>query len=242
VVLLAAFAWHEVHTEEPVIDLQLVVRNPFLAENAYNFIYGACVFGFFSFIPYYAVVQFGMGPAESGEILTPRSILMICMSTVASLFLIRRGYRWPMIGGMFFVVGSLFLLSRGITDLTIGSLHVNTFWLLAAEVGLAGIGMGLAAPSSNNAALDLLPGRAAVITGVRGMFRSTGGVLGIAVIVLCLEFSPDKAAGLRTIFLVLSGLLLVTLPITFAIPDTARGRHERQTAARPVAQESTASS
>jgi MFS family permease len=84
--------------------------------------------------------------------------------------------------------------------------------------------MGLLVPSSNNAGLDLLPERAAVISGVRGLFRSTGGVVGTAIIVLWLELSPDKAAGMRQIFTVLGLLMLATTPLVFLIPDAARDR------------------
>jgi MFS family permease len=118
----------------------------------------------------------------------------------------------------------MLLLSQGWTELTVGGLLLGTFPLLATEVALGGIGMGLAAPSSSNALLDLLPERAAVITGIRGVFRSTGGVIGTAFIVLALELSPDKAAGMRTIYGVLAFLLLTTVPLTFMIPDTARAR------------------
>ena len=91
-------------------------------------------------------------------------------------------------------------------------------------------GMGLSGPASNNAALDLVPEKAASITGIRGLFRSTGGVLGTALFVLVLELSPDKAAGLRSIFGVLSLILLATIPIVFLIPDTARERLQRDRA------------
>src|SRR5205823_5621574 len=97
--LLGLFVAHERRTPEPVIDLGLVRRNPFLAVNVYNFLFGAAAFGFFSFIPYFAVVQYGMGPAESGAILTPRSLMMMVTATLASLFVIRLGYRLPMIAG-----------------------------------------------------------------------------------------------------------------------------------------------
>jgi EmrB/QacA subfamily drug resistance transporter len=226
--LLAVFAWRELRTPEPILDLRLVLRRPFLAVNAYNFVFGATVFGFFTFIPYFVVVQYGMTTLESGAILTPRSIAMTTMSTVASLYLIRLGYRWPMLVGMAFIVGAMVLLSQGWSDVTLGGLHIGTFPLVATEVALGGIGMGLAAPSSSNALLDLLPERAAVVTGIRGMFRSTGGIIGTAFIVLALELSPDKAAGMRTVYGVLAVLLLTTIPLTLAIPDTARARRRKK--------------
>jgi MFS family permease len=101
-------------------------------------------------------------------------------------------------------------------------------------MALSGMGMGLLIPSSNNAGLDLLPKRAAVISGIRGLFNSTGGVIGTAVIVLWLALSPDKAAGLRTVFTVLGLLMLATTPLVFLIPD---GATERRRAEALAAQE-----
>jgi EmrB/QacA subfamily drug resistance transporter len=230
VALMAVFAWQELRIPEPILDLRLVLRGPFLAVNAYNFVFGATVFGFFTFIPYFVVVQYGMTTIESGAILTPRSIAMTATSAVASLYLIRLGYRWPMLAGMAFIVGAMVLLSQGWSDVTLGGVRIGTFPLVATEVALGGIGMGLAAPSSSNALLDLLPERAAVVTGIRGMFRSTGGIIGTAFIVLALELSPDKAAGMRTVYAVLAVLLLTTVPLTLAIPDTARARRRLKAA------------
>jgi MFS family permease len=144
--------------------------------------------------------------------------------------LLRYGYRRPMIAGLSLVVLTLFILSRGLERLSIGGFEVGPFLLLAAPVALSGIGLGLAGPASNNAALDLVPEKAASITGIRGLFRSTGGVLGTAIFVLVLELSPDKAAGLRSIFGVLSFVLLCTIPIVFLIPDAARERRQRERA------------
>jgi MFS family permease len=156
---------------------------------------------------------------------------MMITSTIAAMYLLRLGYRVPMLVGMACIVVTLLLLSQGWSGLTIGEVHVGTIPLLATEVALGGVGMGLAAPASNNAILDLLPERAAVVTGIRGVFRSTGGVIGTAAIVLALELSPDKAAGLRTIYGALAVLLLTTIPLTLLIPDTARVRRRKQLAA-----------
>src|SRR5579859_2883988 len=228
--LMAVFAWQELRAPEPILDLRLVFRGPFLAVNAYNFVFGATVFGFFTFVPYYVVTQYGMSTVESGAILTPRSLAMTATSTIASLYLIRLGYRWPMLAGMACIVVAMASLSQGWSEVWLGGVQIGTFPLVATEIALGGIGMGLAAPSSSNALLDLLPERAAVVTGIRGMFRSTGGIIGTAFIVLALELSPDKAAGMRTIYAVLAVLLLTTIPLTFAIPDTARARRRSKAA------------
>jgi EmrB/QacA subfamily drug resistance transporter len=219
---LAVFVWHERRVDDPVIDPRLVARHPFLAVNLYNFSYGACVWGFFSFIPYYAGVQFGMSTLESGAVLTPRSLAMMATAIVSSFLLLRFGYRRPMIVGGLLTASTLLMLSQGWTGLDLFGLHVGPFWLLGGQIALGGIGMGLSGPASNNAALDLVPGRAATVSGIRTFFRSSGGVVGTALIVLALELSPDKAAGLRQVFTVMAIGLLATIPLVLVMPDTGR--------------------
>ncbi|MFN8512886.1 MAG: MFS transporter [Thermomicrobiales bacterium] len=225
VVLLAFFLRHISRTEGALMDYRLVVRSPFLAANAYNFFFGAASFGFFSFVPYYAVVKFGLTTQQSGTVITPRALLMIATSTLASIFLIRLGYRLPMLVGMALVTTSLVLLGLGRTSVQIGGVTLEGFWLMAGIVAFSGVGMGLAAPASNNAALDLAPKQAAELTGLRSMFRMTGGVIGIAGVVTALSFFPDQGEGLARIFLVLAGILLLTVPLTLMIPDTAKAKH-----------------
>src|SRR3954452_7236095 len=93
---------------------------------------------------------------------------------------------------------------------------------MAMIVGVCGVGTGLVMPASNNAILDLMPERAGVISAMRGMCRSTGGIIGTAVIVVMLELSDDKAAGLRTMFTAYGLLLLLAIPLTCLIPDMQR--------------------
>jgi EmrB/QacA subfamily drug resistance transporter len=222
--LVAAFPRHIGRASDPVMDYTLVARRPFLAANLYNMVFGASVFGASSYIPTYAVSHFGMSALLSGSVNTPRAIAMIVTSIVASLWVIRTGYRAPMVAGVCLVSISLFLLGLGWTELHVGSFSLGGFWLLAPILAIGGVGMGLSSPSSNNAALDLAPDRAAALTGVRGMFRLTGGILSIAGIVLALTFFPDRGQGLVTIYGCLSVAVLVAVPLALSIPDTARAR------------------
>src|SRR5206468_10173591 len=119
---------------------------------------------------------------------------------------------------------TLLMLSQGWTGLDVLGVHVGPFWLLGGQIALGGIGMGLSGPASNNAALDLVPGRAATVSGIRTFFRSSGGVVGTAIIVLALELSPDKAGGLRQVFTVMAIGLLATIPLVLVMPDTGRQR------------------
>jgi hypothetical protein len=62
---------------------------------------------------------------------------------------------------------------------------------------LSGAGMGLLIPSSNNAGVDLLPERTAVVSSIRGLFHTTGGVIGTAIIVVWLELRAPNRRGQR---------------------------------------------
>jgi EmrB/QacA subfamily drug resistance transporter len=216
------FLRHIRRAADPVMDFRLVARQPFLATNLYNLFFGAVVFGVSAFIPSYAVSRYGLSPLLSGAVLTPRAIVMIVTSVMASLWLIRLGYRLPMLIGAGLVTLMLLLLASGWTELTLGPISLNGFWVLATVVAIGGAGLGLANPASNNASLDLAPDRAAALTGVRNMFRLTGGVTSVTLIVLVLTAFPDRAQGLSTIYGWLSLAMLVIVPLTFSIPDTAR--------------------
>jgi EmrB/QacA subfamily drug resistance transporter len=219
VVLAGLFLRHARLTPDAVMDYRLLAKSPFLAANIYNFVLGAVTMGFYSFVPYYAVVKYGLTPFESGAVLTPRAVLVVLVSTFTSFLLKRLGYRWPMLIGQALVAINLLLLGQGWTSATFGPVVLNGFWLMALIISLGGIGMGLANPSSNNAAIELAPEQAGAITGIRGTFRLAGGSIAISCIVLVLSFFQDQAAGMDLMFLVFTGLLVVSVPLVLMIPE-----------------------
>lgn len=221
-VMLVLFVRHENKTENPMIEIKLLSWRPLLATNVFNFFFGAVAFGFFLFIPYYAKIAYGMTPAQSGLLLTPRSVAMIITSTVVSFMLPRLRYRLPMISGLCFISLCLLLLSRGYYEATVGGIVIRELPLLMTMIAIGGFGMGMANPASNNAALDLMPERIATITGLRGMFRSVGGVFGTAGVVLALSAFTDKVIGLQQIYIWLAFILLSLIPVVFFIPDRVR--------------------
>jgi len=229
VILFVVFIWHEDKTDQPMIETKLLRWRPFLAVNIYNFIFGAVVWGLVSFIPYYATVGYGMTAVQEGLLLTPRSLVIIIVSAVTSLFIERFRYRKPMIIGLLLISLSLFLLSRGYHDITIFGVGFHNLLLLSLIVAIAGIGMGISNPAANNAALDILPEKVAVVAGMRAMFRVIGGVMGTTAVTLILSYFPDKAAGLQYIYLGFAVLQLLLIPVVFLIPDAARDRKKSST-------------
>ncbi|MDO8490900.1 MAG: MFS transporter [Dehalococcoidia bacterium] len=222
IVFMVVFIRHEVRAEDPIIDLAVLKERRFMAANAYNFVYGAAVLGVVSFVPLYAISIHGMSVFASGIILTPRSVGMLLASTVTSIFMLRWGYRRPMLVGTAAIVLSLFLLAIATPGATvILGLQLSSGTLLLAALLLSGLGSGTSAPAANNACIELMPDRVATITGVRGMFRMGGGAIGIAIASLVLEHSAgDMGRGFYFIFLSLAVVMLLTASLIFAMPSS----------------------
>ncbi|HET9014801.1 MAG TPA: DHA2 family efflux MFS transporter permease subunit [Thermomicrobiaceae bacterium] len=221
---LVFFVWHVSRTREPMIELRLLKQREFFAANLYAFLYGGLVFGFFSFIPLYAIDKYGMSATDAGFILTPRGVAMILLSVLGSFLLVRTGYRLPMILGIVLIAIGLFLVSQGWHGGTLLGVHFGDVAMLSGLLAITGLGVGIAGPASTNAALELMPEAIARITGLRGMFMTTGGVLGTATIVLILAHYQNQGLGMQNILHGLAFLVLLVIPPVFLIPDTIRQR------------------
>ncbi len=222
---------HERRTASPMMEMRLLKERPFLAANAYAFFWGAGVFGFVAFLPTYAQLHYHMTATAAGALLTPRSILMIIVSTAASFVLLRFGYRLPMIGGIMLVWLSLILVGLGPESPPSFGIPIPGFAYLALSIAVVGVGFGLSGPASNNAAIDLTPENVAAITGIRAMFRQTGGTIGTAATVFVAALYTDPARGLQVMFVIMSFIMLTIIPWVFLIPDTAKEQWRAQQAA-----------
>ncbi len=223
------FLRRESRTPDPVLDLTLLKQREFAFVNTLNFFYGVVVFGAFSFIPLYAQSAYGMSSAESGVLLTPRAAGMIVVSAMAAMLLPRTGYRKPIVAGLLVMAGSLAILSLGAEEPQLADIRLANFPYLTLVVALGGLGLGVAGPATNNAAIELAPERIAAITGLRGMFRLLGGSIGTTLIVLVISRADSTAEGLETAFLGLAVLSALTTVFVLGIPDKVG-------AAVPVAQ------
>ena len=82
-----------------------------------------------------------------------------------------------------------------------------------------GIGAGICFPAANNACIELMPERVATIVGLRGMFRSVGGVVSICLITSILHLSGSPATGFTITFLFYGTLLACGIPLAFLVPS-----------------------
>jgi len=217
------FLRHEMKDPSPILDIVLLKSRPFVAANLYNTVVGVAVFGIFNIIPYYATSVLKLSTMVSGVILTPCAVGNICTAVIVSFQLRRWGYRWPMVLGLIVISLTTFFLDQGfhffrVIGSQFGIVETIIFILL-----LFGIGMGFIFPASNNACIELMPDKVATITGIRGMFRSIGGALGISLITVILHLSSTPASGFRTVFLSFGLGLLFIIPLVFLMPTGRKG-------------------
>ena len=217
----AAFVRGEQRADQPLIGVELLRRRPFAVLNVLNFLYGVCVFGMVSFVALYAQDAYGFTASKTGVVLVPRALAMMGTSVVASMLILRTGYRRPIAAGLVTIALSGLLLAAG-PELG-AQLGIPGAVYLAAVLGVLGVGLGIGGPSVNQAGMDLLPDRVAAVTGTRGMFRALGGALGTAAIAAFAGRSPSYAEGLERSFLGLAVVSLVALPLLLRIPDRPSG-------------------
>jgi EmrB/QacA subfamily drug resistance transporter len=215
---LYLFFRQEKKESNPIFDMTLLTSKPFLAANLYNMIFGAGVFGIFSFVPLYATSVHKLSTLVSGVILTPRSLGLVVASAITSFLLRRWGYRRPMLLGLIITSFSIILLSQGPQLWKMMGFHWGIAEILSFFLLLSGIGAGIANPASNNACIELMPEKVATITGLRGMFKSVGGVFGISLITIILHLNSNLANGFSITFISFSLGLLFAIPFVFFVP------------------------
>src|SRR5487761_1996079 len=89
---------------------------------------------------------------------------------------------------------------------------IGPFLWLSLTTGFTGMGMGAAMPAANNATLSFATENVAVITGLRGMFRSIGSIVAVSVMTAIASRSANPGAALGW------GFVLVGVPIVACIP------------------------
>jgi len=211
----ATFLARQERTPYPIIAPALLRRRAFGIVNGLNLLYGASAIGVFSLVPLYALDAYGIGALQAGTLLTARACGMMAVSLMASLAIRRTGYRLPIFGGFALIAGGLVLLS--IPNQGLGPYA----WLALASLA-CGMGVGLAGPASNNAAIELLPDQVAAISGLRGMFRQVGGIVSVSLIALLIAQQGRPVAVLREAFIGLALLVVAATPAIVGVPERRR--------------------
>ena len=215
---LCFFFRHEKRDINPIMHLDLLGTRPFLAANILNLVIGASAFAVFAFLPYYTTSVHKLSTLLSGVIMTPRSLepsppppsRLFCLGVPAT--------GAPSSGAS---------LSPPARSFCSHPIVYGTSWLswfspveiLSSLILFSGIGLGIALPATNNACIEAMPEKVGTIVGLRGMFRSVGGAVGVSLLTFILHVSGDPVRGFRLVF-TLSGLaMFCAIPLVFLMPE-----------------------
>lgn len=210
--LVGAFIFEQRRVSQAILPPALLQRREFLVINGINVFYGAAAFGVFSLVPLYAEIRYGQSPLVAGSLLSVRAIGMAVLSVSISMVLRRTGYRKPMIAGFI-------LLAAGLAMLSVPAPGGRPFLWLGLSALVCGIGVGIAGPPSNNAAIRLMPDQVAAISGLRSMFRMTGGILAITITAALVGTGGGEAHALGRAFGVFGVIAILVAPAILAVPE-----------------------
>jgi EmrB/QacA subfamily drug resistance transporter len=213
----ALFVLHIRRAPAPFVTPQLLFGRGFGIMNVTNVLFGSAALGLSALVPLYAQYRYGIGSLSSGSLLIARAIGVVSVASIAVLLLRKTGCRAPMI------VGNLVIAAGLVTMAIPAPAGVAPYWWLCGSAALSGLGVGTAMPASNNAILQFAVDSIAAVSGLRGMFRQVGGILAVSISTAVVARSSHPGASLAYLFLGFAGLLLVSVPLAFLVPNH-RGR------------------
>jgi len=113
------------------------------------------------------------------------------------------------------------IIGSGVTaaSLFFLSMAPANIFLLYIVMLIAGLAVGVISPTSNNACIELLPQKAATITGVRGMFRQIGGAVSVTLATLVVEIVGDPVRGYALAFIGIGVAFIAAMPLIFMMPS-----------------------
>ena len=175
-VLLALFVLVEVRTEHPMLDLSLMRNRSFVGVVLAS---GCLVISAFAYLTYTSIwlqSVLGYSPIEAGLTTLPMSFSAFLVSAAIGRFL-NAARPGPVIGGGVAIIGLGGLIGAALV-------HGSASWAeLVPGFVLVGIGVGLATPTLNSAAMAAVPvQRGGMAGGTVNTSRQLGFALGIAVL------------------------------------------------------------
>lgn len=222
----AAWAWWQLRTASPLVDLRTTVRRQVLLTNLASLVFGFSMFAMSLVVP--QVVQlppqtgFGLGRSllVAGLVMVPSGLVMMVAAPVSAAVSRRTGPRVTLaIGALTVAVGY-----------ALGVLLLGSVWQLCLVTGLIGAGIGFAYGSLPQLIMSAVPvAETSSANGFNTLVRSIGTSVSSAVAGAVLASSATvvggasapSEAGFQTILLVGSLAALATMIIALLLPRKA---------------------
>jgi len=196
----------------PLIPRGLVLGRGFLIMNMLNLSFGTFLLGLGSLLPLYAQDRYHLSALDAATLLTGRAIGLTVLAVLGSYMLRKVGYRIPIaIGIVGIAVGTFFL--------AVSPHGLSPYWWLSIGGLITGCAFGFCAPAVNNASLSLAPEHVGAITGLRGLFRQTGTILGVTIPAALVARSSHPGGALAIVLFVSASVFCVLLLVVRHVPE-----------------------
>lgn len=173
VVMLPAFLWVELHTDSPLLNLELFRQRIFLMGNLSTLLNALSRQALIFLLVFYFQGPEHDDPITAGVKSVPLAIGMLVSSPIAGIMSDRLGSRVLSTVGMIVSAAGLFLL----IPLSVSTSYVS----IAIALTLVGLGSGLFnSPNASAIMMSVPPGQRGIASGTRMMMMNTGGVISIA--------------------------------------------------------------
>jgi EmrB/QacA subfamily drug resistance transporter len=186
VILIAAFVWHAMRTDRPLLDVKLYANRIFGAASLTTFALGAALFGAMILMPLYYQQIRGESVIATGLLLAPQGLGMLFVGPFAPRLTERFG------GGKVATFGVAVLSLSSLPFVYIG---VDTsIVFLSLMLLVRGIGIGLAfMPTMTVAYASLRKDQLSDATPQMNVIQRVGGAIGTAVLAVVLQRAGEGA-------------------------------------------------
>jgi EmrB/QacA subfamily drug resistance transporter len=173
--LLAFVAW-ELRAGEPMLPMRYFRSRAFAAGNAAGFLLSGSIFGVAFFFAQFLQTALRHGPLGAGIRLVPWTITLTLVAPLA-------GARVNRVGERPLIVGGLVLQAAGFAWIALTARPGLAYPAMVAPMVLAGCGVSMAMPATQNAAIGSVPREAiGKASGTFNTLRQLGGSFGIAIL------------------------------------------------------------
>jgi EmrB/QacA subfamily drug resistance transporter len=214
---LAAFVVRQHRAADPLIDLHLFRRAPFVAGGLVVALQNLSMYALLFQLPFLFEGPMGLDPERGGRVLLVMMAAMVVAAPLGGRVSERIGVRATVVLGLALGAGGLIVGLKALEGSTIGLLVVC----------LAGVGLGLGFVTGPNqaAALSAVPARdSGVGSGVLSTVRYVGGLAGVSVISFWINggSEADVIAGHRACLWIYLAAHAVAMLLAILLPREIR--------------------